>query len=447
MRHYPFLALLSLLGATLFARSPARAAEDNCALRMRGELEDSALARGQDGVYFELGKDLIDIYDLNEETADGIASVAALLDTLGTKLIAVPVPPRGLGLRESLNREDPHQRAFSTTEAIASYGRVVARLRTAGLAVVDLREALDQLPGTSRMFFKRDVPWTPEGARLAADQVARLIMADPLSSALPKAVHRTRQLGVFEHQAAMSVHLQRSCQQGFEPEQVPRYRTTREGVPLDQSGDSTRRRPAVIIAGSYHSSFATANFDGFLRELTGLDVHNRSTVDRSSYGALISLVTTPEWHNILPRYLVWEFPLDAHPNLLSSLAMRQILPAIRRTCSAETVVWHGQGRAGSDSERFAVSSANLPVGSDNALLIGIDDRTTRSLTVRVLYASGDSESLRLGTAGGAAGPGQFITTLSPEILGPITEIEVSGLSASGSMLDVRLCSSLRKQGA
>jgi hypothetical protein len=62
------------------------------------------------------------------------------------------------------------------------------------------------------------------------------------------------------------------------------------------------------VAGSAHAAFAPANFDGFLSELTGLEVVNKSGADPLVYGSLIATVTDPAFKDAAPRYLVWEFP-------------------------------------------------------------------------------------------------------------------------------------------
>src|SRR5687768_15320968 len=145
------------------------------------------------------------------------------------------------------------------------------------IALSDHKMRRSALRTSAGFFFKRDTVWTPEGARGAADHVARIIQADPVYQALPKGIYRTRKLAAIDHQSPTSLAIQRSCQQAFEPEKATRYRTAAEGSPLDPSGETgARKRPLLVVAGSAHAAFAPANFDGFLSELTGLEVVNKS---------------------------------------------------------------------------------------------------------------------------------------------------------------------------
>ena len=284
------------------------------------------------------------------------------------------------------------------------------------IALSDHKMRRSALRTSAGFFFKRDTVWTPEGARGAADHVARIIQADPVYQALPKGIYRTRKLAAIDHQSPTSLAIQRSCQQAFEPEKATRYRTAAEGSPLDPSGETgARKRPLLVVAGSAHAAFAPANFDGFLSELTGLEVVNKSGADPSVYGSLIATVTDPAFKDAAPRYLVWEFPVEANLNFLSFVAFRQILPALQGTCDAKSASWREPSRTLVESGSFRIPDDRQQAGGKSVLRIATADRNVRTVVVKIRYRSGEAETIRLGAAGGHNGAGQFIASLSPEI--------------------------------
>ena len=424
------------------------ASEQDCAVRVRGEMENTVLARGHQGVYFDLSRDLAGLFDLDRETADGLAEMAGALAARNTRLIAVPVPPRALAFREMLDTSDPQQRAFGVDGARASYARLIAQLRSLGFMTADLLGAIEESELARGFFFKRDAMWTPEGARAAADHVARIIKADPVYQALPKGIYRTRTLTAVDHQSPTSLAIQRSCQQALEPEKTTRYQTSVEGSALDLAGEAgTRKRPLLVIAGSAHTAFAPANFEGFLSELTGLEVINKSGADPSVYGSLISTVTEPGFKEAAPRYLVWEFPAEANLNFLSFVAFRQILPALQESCDAKTTSWREPSRTLVESGSFRVPEDRQPAGGKAILRVATADRNVRTIAVKIRYRNGEAESIRLGSAGARNGPGGFVVSLSPEITEPVSGIDLSGLPQRSTNFELQICQLRTKQGA
>lgn len=441
--------IMGLIAAAVsMGPSLVQASEQDCAVRVRGDVENTVLARGHQGVYFDLNRDLAGTFDLDTETAEGLAEMAAALAARNTRLIAVPVPSRGLAFREMLDSSDPQQRAFGIDEARASYARLIAQLRSVGVLTADLLSTVEDSETARGFFFKRDAVWTPEGARSAADNVARIIQADPVYQALPKGIYRTRKLATVDHQSPTSLAIQRSCQQALEPEKATRYRTAAEGASLDLAGEAgTRKRPLLVVAGSAHAAFAPANFDGFLSELTGLEVVNKSSPDSSVYGSLIAAITDPGFRDAAPRYLVWEFPVEANLNLLSFVAFRQILPALQGGCDAKTAVWREPPRMLVETGSFRIPDDRQQPSGRTVLRIATADRNVRTVVVKVRYRSGEAETIRLGMSGGHSGPGQFITSLSPDIAEPVTDVDLSGLPRRGTDFELQMCQPRTKQGA
>jgi hypothetical protein len=350
--------------------------------------------------------------------------------------------------REMLDTSDPQQRAFSANQALSSYEKLVAQLRALGFLVPDMLGTIDQPDAAGAFFLKRDKFWTPEGARSTAEQVAHIIRADPFYQVLPKVVYRTRKLAPDEHQSSTSLAVQRGCQGTFEPEKVAQYRTAPEFRSIDFGEGVGRKRPMLVLAGSAYSTFAPANLEGFLAELTSLDVVNRSEAGTTIYAPLLSILTAPNFREAPPRYVVWEFPVEANLNLLSFMAFRQVLPALQGGCTARNSIWRETSQKVIEAGTFRVPGDREQLNRHRALQIAIGDRSTKTLSARVRYGSGETETIRLtGSSAGQGGSSYFITSLSSEISDRVTEVEVSGLPQRGTEVELQLCVAPAKRGA
>ena len=431
--HSFLLPAMLALGLTV---SQAAAAENACSARVRSDSESTVLVRGLDGAYFDVARDLTENYDLNAETASYLSEFNAVLKALGTTFIAVPVPPRAVVLREKLDVADPQQQAFDPGEAAASYDRLLGQLGAAGILTADLRKSQDSPSGASAMF-ARDMQWTPEGARAAAHETARLIRSGPLYSGLLQRIYRTEQIGVFDHQSEMAQMIQQSCSSPVAAEQAARYRTRMDAI--DTAANAPSGRPLVVVAGSLNARNANGNFDGFLSEFANLAVINRSVDDPSPYAALITVLSDPAFLASPPPYLVWEFPAEAKLNYLSSVAFRQVL-AGTVSCAASDVAWVAQSSATSGDLKIAVDTPP-PADQPATLLVDVANDPSGRLDVRLRYSGGEVESLSLGSGHPQGGSARYATGISREIDGQITSVEFVGLSGDQMPVSARLCSS------
>ena len=119
------------------------ASEQDCAVRVRGEMENTVLARGHQGVYFDLSRDLAGLFDLDRETADSLPKCGGASGPQHAPHRR-PVPPRALAFREMLDTSDPQQRAFGVDGARASYARLIAQLRSLGFMTADLLGGIEE---------------------------------------------------------------------------------------------------------------------------------------------------------------------------------------------------------------------------------------------------------------------------------------------------------------
>ena len=91
------------------------------------------LVQGKDGWLFRTEDDLLMRYGLTPESFQAIAGISRFLDTLGVRLVMVPLPPRGLMAWSKL--PDSHAAGANRDVAGFSYQALLADLRGRGVAL------------------------------------------------------------------------------------------------------------------------------------------------------------------------------------------------------------------------------------------------------------------------------------------------------------------------
>ena len=119
--------------------------------------------------WFYYHYDLEPSYPLMNQT-DFMVELGRRLQAQGVRLVIVPVPSRAIVAPQNLYPGDPQQAAFKPTEGVAQYDVFVKELRDGGVLVFDvLAEARASDARGQQTFFKRDLHWTTEGAKLFHD--------------------------------------------------------------------------------------------------------------------------------------------------------------------------------------------------------------------------------------------------------------------------------------
>ena len=83
---------------------------------------------GKSGVFFRINPDLYNFHAMSEETVDQVAELARALESVGTKLIYVPMPTKSMVMPSFLTSES-EDFGFDATLASTVYGEAVRRLR------------------------------------------------------------------------------------------------------------------------------------------------------------------------------------------------------------------------------------------------------------------------------------------------------------------------------
>lgn len=256
--------------------------------------------QGYDGWFF-FDLDLEEAYPLLGQ-ADFIIELSTALKAQGVTLVAVPVSSRAIVRPDRLYLQDPQQVAFDLREAEAIYTGFISTLRQGGVVAVDVvatARAFDAASGQT--FFRRDLHWTPEGAKVIFSETAtqtRQALGDTLPTRTFEVVKRPEVAG---HRGQfVNNWTARDCGYLLPPEPLGIY---------DVSPVSNQAQAEVVLSGSSFS-IEPYSYD-FLAAALSTDVLNVSVGSGGAVVALQRYLLEGAYTTHKPKVLVWEFPTYA----------------------------------------------------------------------------------------------------------------------------------------
>ncbi|TNC50853.1 hypothetical protein FHG66_07745 [Rubellimicrobium rubrum] len=335
------IRLAVLLGTALLSTTPAWAEPPSsygCS-----HLEEAAptpYIEGRHGVFFRLALDLRMRHPMSDGSIALLAELSEALGLRGTTLVFVPLPGKGLAMPRYLP-ESAGDYGFDPAIATAAYEDVLARLRAAGVVAVDALGPLQDLPDGTMAFIPTDHHWTSNGARAVAEEVARVMHELPAYAGLESAEHKTYSLGLQDLPSPYRREIQAMCRDTVPRSATEAWETEVTQAPLGGGGGifaAEAAGPPVVLVGTSMSRTESFNFDGFLADAADLDVLNYAVTGGNQYGAMIAYMTSQEFQDAPPTFLVWENPIYNNLAEFGELPLRELIAAAADQCvPVETV--------------------------------------------------------------------------------------------------------------
>jgi alginate O-acetyltransferase complex protein AlgJ len=215
-----------------------------------------------------------------------------------------------------------------TAQADRRYDVLVAALREAGLAVVDLRAALTDPDGAS--FYRADTHWNQAGAARAAAAIARAV-TPPLARDRPARTVAAAELteGPGDLLRLMSLDkVPDGLPIALRPPNDREHKATTQE--LDDGGAGLLDEPAapqVALIGSSYSRHG--NFAGALAEALATRVPNLAEAGGGFSGAIRRYLDSIALRETPPKLVIWEIPerVMPQPPTQNDLALRALLDA------------------------------------------------------------------------------------------------------------------------
>jgi len=230
-----------------------------------------------------------------------IAAIEAELKKHNKQLILAPLPMKLDIYPEHATRPwDPRMPKV--------YEDFLAELAAHQVETVPLRALFLEQKDQTPLFFKKDTHWTPEGARLAARQIAlahpelvgstafqsRMVSEKPLKSDLMNFI----QFGAWLDPELFA-----------ESSVVPVYETLADDAERsadDLFGDQSQ---SIMLVGTSYTKIEDWNFAGFLREALQNDLLTIAVEGRGPFHAMDEFMNSEYLTNTEITQVIWEFPV------------------------------------------------------------------------------------------------------------------------------------------
>jgi len=233
--------------------------------------------------------------------AQRIAEIDALLAKHNKQLILAPLPMK-------LDIYPEHAARAWDPRMPNVYEDFLAELAAREIETVPLRELFLNQKQQVPLFFKRDTHWTPEGARLAAQQIARehpelvgntafrthVISEKPLKSDLMNFI----KFGPWLDPELFA-----------EPSTVPVYETLASDAQTSEDDLFGEQSQSIMLVGTSYTKIEDWNFAGFLREALQNDLLTIAVEGRGPFHAMEEFTKSEYLTNTDITQVIWEFPV------------------------------------------------------------------------------------------------------------------------------------------
>jgi alginate O-acetyltransferase complex protein AlgJ len=192
------------------------------------------------------------------------------------------------------------------------YETIMEYLPAQGIIALDLRAALQSSPGS---FLRTDTHWSPEGARLAAVQIADAVRV--MAPARGVSTGTTRYTNTLSLPAPKShsgdllryIPLGKFADLGPKPDNLPTYKTEKAAGGDMPGGDLFGDADiSYVLVGTSFSANESWNFEGFLKEAIGEDVLNMADEGQGPFATMQAYLESKSFEEKPPRFILWEMP-------------------------------------------------------------------------------------------------------------------------------------------
>jgi alginate biosynthesis protein AlgX len=390
---YAFLT--STLVMFALANSAAAAEVSSFECKNLEKASDLQLMEGRDGMFFRIIPDIKMYHPLTNSTIDYIAELSASLKAQGTTLIYVPVPTKSMILPDLLPPQ-AQQYGFNPVIANSVYDDVIARLKAKNVLAVDIAAPMRSDAKNKNgdlAFFRTDFHWTAQGARPAARQIAELLSAQPEFTGKPNLDNEPVELAAEKIPSTMRKIVQRYCNLAVPEAMAHPYEFKGEpaGIFADQpEGETTTdifadsATKAIALVGTSFSDMTVSNFAGFIEHYTGMPVENYSIAGGNQFGSIISYMTSREFQENRPKYMIWENPIYNNLAQFGDAPLKELLASAANNCGQKLPFEKV------DTKTVSVDISGLTLNGNEAFLADIGGDRGRKANFVFTYIDGQN---------------------------------------------------------
>lgn len=350
------------------------------------------LWQGTDGFFYRANTDFLEDFSMADDSVAQLRHLQDALQKKGVTVILSIVPSRGMMLDDGYRRLVGTEIDFDRDAAIDDFAEAQEALRAAGIVVPRILEKFLDYDGGELLYYRGDHHWSTFGARETARAIGETIRAHPYYEGLKKLEFETVRRGDSALDSTMLEAIEARCGQRGHSEPFPLFVTSKTSSDAsDLFGDAPK--PEIVLIGTSYSAVTAFNFAGFIQQETGLEVANRALAGGDMSHAIRQYLTSDEFQDEPPTFLVWEIPgyyrfqSKGLPRII-----RQATAAVHGNCGAEALA-SGKGGSGSDLT-VTVPDGDAVTGRDHYIAVSTQNDIPL-LRLTLTYANGMEESILL----------------------------------------------------
>lgn len=223
------------------------------------------------------------------------------LEQLGARFLVAVIPAKARVYPENLG-------AYSyPSYKEGVYSDFIDALEAQGIPVLGLLEPLALAKTDSHVFLHTDTHWTPFGAEIAANAIAKQVEAASLLPSLNTSSFSTEAAAPMTHEGDLLAYIPMGNLQylGPQPDTLPVLTTSQEGGGPGLFGSQSI--PITLIGTSY-SANSKWHFEGALKQALGADVLNLADEGQGPVVPLEAYLSSDELRDNPPELVIWEVP-------------------------------------------------------------------------------------------------------------------------------------------
>ncbi|HZP13657.1 MAG TPA: alginate O-acetyltransferase, partial [Nevskiaceae bacterium] len=363
--------------------------------------DNAIIVQGQKGWLFRTDLDLTQHIEISDASLEGMKRLVDALHKVGTELVLVYQPPRGLMDADKLT--DAERRNYDFATAKQSYIAAMARLRTTGAIVPPYEKLVNEGKGYD-YYFRRDHHWTPSGSERTAQIVAETVKSLPVYAKVPRKEFKTHVNGVISKPGSIQKIAQQICGGSYSMQFLPSYATEPVGgggAAESLLGDDNGATPEIVLVGTSNSDDRGGyNFGGYLEQYLSADILNVAITGGSFEGSLLHYLPTDAFQKHPPKIMIWEMPYQDFPGTAVSphRIFRQAVALVGNGCSGKSTMIDRtvQLHAGNNEVLFNGGGHIEPVvGRTHLVDLQFSDPGYKELHATLWYMNGMRERLQL----------------------------------------------------
>lgn len=354
-----FATCMALFALPASAKDVLYACEPD-SLREKGKLIlNSEFYQGGDG-WFGRSVDFETLFELSIPAKDMFKTLNKILKQKDTQLIYVPVIPRGMLSGELIPNDGFFPTFIYDTETVTEdYTRSLNNLSAEiDVPIINMLETLQKNKDFpwEKFFFRRDLHWTPDAARIVANHIGDVLDDDFKEDPADTNFETVKTGNKLRVGAAWYLALNGLCQDEIPFETVDEVVTNEISDSLDDlfgddTGDEVQRDFLHLVGTSFSNESKTFNFPGFLKESLSRPIVSFAIAGGGTTSSILKWALEMSETNSSPKYLVWEDNQMLRLNRQHSFISARVIPSLIGDCSADNVIY-SQSFESSNSVEF-----------------------------------------------------------------------------------------------